>query len=95
MNLPTLNMVKLSIQNQIIPLHGMMALWSMHGDIPAAINAFERASYKQTPRTYIQLGFPVRRKRCWEAAKYAKVAIDLGPENDNLEALGRSSWRTK
>ena len=69
--------------------YGMGVVEHARGDIPAAINAFERAFLlnRHHAPTSANLAFLFAERDAEEAAKYAKVAIDLGLENDNLEAL--------
>ena len=69
--------------------YGMGVVEHARGDISAAINAFERAFLlnRHHAPTSANLAFLFAERDAEEAAKYAKVAIDLGLENDNLEAL--------
>ena len=69
--------------------YGMGVVEHARGDIPAAINAFERAFLlnRHHAPTSANLAFLFAERDAGEAAKYAKAAIDLGLENDNLEEL--------
>ena len=69
--------------------YGMGVVEHARGDIYAAINAFERAFLlnRHHAPTSANLAFLFAERDPGEAAKYAKAAIDLGLENDNLEDL--------
>ncbi|MEK9804915.1 MAG: tetratricopeptide repeat protein [Euryarchaeota archaeon] len=69
--------------------YGMGVVEHARGNISAAINAFERAFLlnRHHAPTSANLAFLFAERDAEEAAKYAKAAIDLGLENDNLEDL--------
>lgn len=69
--------------------YGMGVVEHARGNISAAINAFERAFLlnRHHAPTSANLAFLFAERDAGEAAKYAKAAIDLGLENDNLEYL--------
>ena len=72
--------------------YGMGVVEHARGDISAAINAFERAFLlnRHHAPTSANLAFLFTERDAGKAAKYAKAAIDLGLENDNLEDLAAS-----